>query len=261
MDSLIESVAILQFTNEGHSQVTDVVIRETPLTLFVNNQEMLTLLCTPDHQQNLALGFLYSEGLINSKAEIKSITVDENRGIVRIALTRELVVDDNFRKARTITSGCARGLTFHLVFDKWVGDAITSRLIVKSETIVEIISGLNDQSILFKKTGGVHCSILYRDTTLLMVREDIGRHNTIDKIIGECLAQDIHGEDKILVTSGRISSEMLFKVARWNIPLLISRSAPTSAAIKFADEIGMTLIGFARGKRMNIYTHNWRIKN
>ncbi len=259
MADLLEKVTIVQITDDKIVEHDDVVIKETPLTIFVNEEELVTLLCLPQFQQNLAVGFLFSEGILSSKAEIESLIFNENKGVIWIKLNKPIAIDDNFRKGRTVTTGCARGLTFHQVFEKWNGDFVSSKLTIEHQIVNAVVSDLKQRSLLFQQTGGTHSALLYKDNTFLLEREDIGRHNAIDKIIGECVMKDIPGDDKILMTSGRVSSEILLKIARHQIPILISRGAPTSAALKLADEIGITLIGFARGKRMNIYTNSWRI--
>ena len=260
MDDLLETFDIVRIIDQEHSSQKDLVVIETPLTIFVNSQELVTLLCSPINHKNLAVGFLFSEGMLSSREEIKSVILNKNKGIVYIKLTKDINVSENFRKGRTITSGCARGLTFYKIFDEWQGEYITSKVKVKSNIVLNISAELKQKSLIFQKSGGTHSAALYLQNKFLFSREDIGRHNAVDKIIGECLVKGVSGEDKILMISGRISSEMLLKVARWQIPILISRSAPTSAAVRLADEIGVTLIGFARGKRMNVYTNNWRIE-
>jgi FdhD protein len=117
-----------------------------------------------------------------------------------------------------------------------------------------------ERSELFKATGGVHGAALCDADNLLIFSEDIGRHNAVDKIFGECILKDISMDNRIIITSGRVSSEILLKVARASIPLLISKSATTNLAVKLANELGVTLIGFVRGERMNVYTHRWRIR-
>jgi FdhD protein len=257
---LVEKVTIVQIVDDQISEQEDVVVRETPLTIFVNDEELVTLLCLPQHQQNLAVGYLFSEGILASKAEIESLIFNENKGVIWIKLTKPFVIDDEFRKGRTVTTGCARGLTFHQVFEKWSGEFVSSQLKIASQVVIDVVSDLKQRSLLFKATGGTHSALLYQNSNFLMEREDIGRHNAIDKIIGECVMQDIPGDDKILMTSGRVSSEILLKTARYQIPILISHGAPTSAALKLADEIGITVIGFARGRRMNVYTNGWRVQ-
>jgi len=260
LDNLLEAVNIVKIVDQQSSTQQDLVVSETPLTIFANDQELVTLLCSPTHQKNLVVGFLFSEGIFSKREEIETIILNENKGIVWAKLNKKFKINDNFRNGRTITSGCARGLTFHKILTDWDGEYINSKLTVSANIIPDIAAKLKNSSPLFQKTGGVHSSILYQQSNFLFAREDIGRHNAVDKIIGECLIKGISGEDKILMTSGRISSEILLKTARWGIPILISRGAPTTAAVKLADELGITLIGFARGKRLNIYTNSWRIK-
>lgn len=259
MDELIENVGVLRISDDEMNDTHDVIIKETPLTIFVNNYELVTLLCLPQYQANLAIGFLFSEGFLSDKDDIEHVNVNRNRGIVWIQFKKELNLSENFEKGRTVTSGCARGLTFHQLFEKWEGEFISTRMKIQHQHIVDIVSDLNQRSQLFRKTGGTHSALLFRQNEFLLEREDIGRHNAIDKIIGECILKRISGEDKIMMSSGRISSEILLKAARFKIPILISRGAPTSASLKLAEEIGITVIGFARGKRMNVYTNSWRI--
>ena len=261
MVDLLEKVTIVQIADDKIVEQEDVVVKETPLTIFINDEELVTLLCLPQFQQNLAVGFLFSEGILSSKTEIESLIFNENKGVIWIKLNKPFAIDDDFRKGRTVTTGCARGLTFHQVFEKWSGEFVSSKLKIDHHIVVAVVSDLKQRSLLFQETGGTHSALLYQENTFLLEREDIGRHNAIDKIIGECVMQDISGNDKILMTSGRVSSEILLKTARLQIPILISRGAPTSAALKLADEIGITLIGFARGKRMNVYTNSWRIQH
>lgn len=260
MDNLLKTFNILKIVDEKQSNQQDLVVKETPLTIFVNDQELVTLLCSPIHQKNLAIGFLFSEGFLEKKDDIKSIILSETRGVVWIRLNRQFEMDENFRKSRTITSGCARGLTFHKLFDTRDSEYIDSKHTVKAKIISKVSAELKQNSILYQQSGGAHSATLYHKNKILFSRQDIGRHNAVDKIIGECLVKEISSDNKILMTSGRVSSEILLKAARWKFPILISRTAPTSAAIEIAKELGVTLIGFVRGKRMNIYTNTWRIK-
>ncbi len=257
----IETVNVVQLKDGLFSGCQDVVVAETPLTIFVNDQELVTLLCSPTHLQNLAVGFLYSENILSSKEEIEALILNKNKGVVWVRLNKELTIDDNFRKSRTVTSGCARGLTFFKALSDWKGEYLNSELTISADIVFGIAEKLKTSSLLFQRTGGVHTAILCQQANFLMAREDIGRHNAVDKIIGECVLKGIGGSDKIIMTSGRISSEILLKTARWKIPIVISRGAPTLLAVKLADELGVTLIGFARGRRMNIYSNSWRIEN
>ncbi|HDP99272.1 MAG TPA: formate dehydrogenase accessory sulfurtransferase FdhD [bacterium] len=260
MDELIETVDIVRISGDETKNQQDVIIKETPLTLFVNNHELVTLLCLPQYQANLGVGFLFSEGFLSDKDDIESVNVNRNRGIVWVQLKNQLRINENFQKSRAVTSGCARGLTFYQLFEKWEGEFISTGMTISHNYIVDAVADLNQRSLLFRQTGGTHSALLYQQNEFLLEREDIGRHNAIDKIIGECILKRISGEDKIMMSSGRISSEILLKAARFKIPILVSRGAPTSASLKLAEEIGITLVGFARGKKMNVYCNSWRIQ-
>jgi FdhD protein len=136
---------------------------------------------------------------------------------------------------------------------------IKSSLQVEAGEILKLVGAVQDKALLFKSTGGVHSAALAERDKLLFYNEDIGRHNAVDKIVGQCILKNISLEDKILLTSGRISSEIVIKGAKLGLPIIVSRSAPTSLAVALARETGITLVGFARGKRLNIYSHTIRI--
>ncbi|TET25579.1 MAG: formate dehydrogenase accessory sulfurtransferase FdhD [Dehalococcoidia bacterium] len=254
----IERLPLLRLTAESRSSIKDIVVREFPLTVILNNQEVVTLLCSPANLEYLALGFLFSEGLLKNKEEIKKIIVDDKRGVVRVETreSRELAQDVLFK--RLITSGCGRGASFYNAADA-AGQKVESKLQISAGAIFALVSDFQHRSQVYKTTGGVHSAALCDREKILVFSEDIGRHNAIDKIFGECLLQDIATKNRIIITSGRISSEILLKVAKRNIPLLISKSAPTNLGVKLASELGVTLVGFARGRRMNVYTHDRRV--
>jgi len=249
----------LKFTENVKEQTDDVVVRESPLTIILNNQELVTLLCTPVHLDNLAIGFLFSEGLLKSKGEIKQITMDEKRGVVRVEIgdqTRD-AVELVFK--RLITSGCGRGASFYNAADVTGRQKVKSKVSISAIEVFELVRQFQHRSEVFKTTGGVHSAALCNNKEIIIFSEDIGRHNAIDKIFGECILKEITTDGHIIITSGRVSSEILLKAARGNIPVLVSKSAPTDMGVKLAGDLGITLIGFVRGKRMNIYSNDWRL--
>ena len=130
---------------------------------------------------------------------------------------------------------------------------------ITSEQVTALMLGLQQNSLMFKETGGNHASALCDPENMVIYHEDIGRHNAVDKIVGHCVKNDINIDNKVLVTSGRVSSEILLKVAKLDIPMIISKSAPTTLSVRLARELGLTLVGFVRGKRFNIYANGWRI--
>lgn len=239
------------------SRVEDIVASELPLTIFLNNKELVTMLCTPEHMEQLTVGFLSSEGLLDGIDDIKSMVIDEKRGIARAETHKEMEGEIVFK--RFISSGCGRGASFYSAADVSGQPPIESNLRVSASSIFALSRKFHQSSELFQATGGVHSAALCRGEEIIAFDEDIGRHNAVDKIFGHCLMEGISIEDAFVITSGRISSEILLKVVRRGIPLLISRSAPTELGARLADNLGVTLIGFVRGRRMNIYSHSERI--
>ncbi len=258
MENEVGKIPILRLTEEGRNNIEDMVAREFPLTIVLNNQELVTLLCSPADLKYLAVGFLFSEGLLNSKDEIKKVLVDERRGIVRVETEEsvELARDVLFR--RLITSGCGRGASFYSAADA-SGQKIESQVEMSAHDVFTLVGDFQHRSHIYRTTGGVHSAALCDTKSILVFSEDIGRHNAIDKIFGECILKDIPTDERVVITSGRISSEILLKVAKRGIPIVISKSAPTDLGVRLANDSGITLVGFVRGKRMNIYTNSWRI--
>lgn len=254
-----ELLLIKRVTRDSKQDTEDKVVIELPLTIILNGSELVTLLCSPTHLKYLSVGFLFSEGLLNSKDEIKRITIDEKRGVARIETTADKASASETVFKRLITSGCGRGASFYSAADAEGLAEVLSETEISALEIINLVKEFQHRSQIFKDTGGVHSAALCDRNNLLVFHEDIGRHNAVDKIFGQCLLEDIPTENRIIVTSGRISSEITLKVAKRNIPILISKSAPTDAGVKLADKLGITLVGFARGARMNVYANDWRI--
>ena len=259
MANEVEKIPILRFTEEGRRNIEDVVAREFPLTIILNDQELVTLLCSPTDLRYLAVGFLSSEGLLESKDEIKKILVDDKRGVVRL----ETIGDKGFTQdvlfKRVISSGCGKGASFYSVADAQGPIKVESQISMSALEVFSLIKEFQHHSQIYRTTGGVHSAALCDRNSILLFSEDIGRHNAIDKIFGECILKDIPTNDRIITTSGRVSSEILLKVAKRCIPILISKSAPTNLGVRLANDLGVTLIGFVRGQRMNVYSNGWRI--
>jgi len=259
MEGEIEKIPILRLTEESRSNIDDVVAREFPLTIILNNQELVTLLCSPKDLNYLAVGFLFSEGLLESKDEIKKIMVDDQKGVVRVETQDDKALDTELIFKRLITSGCGRGASFYSSTDVQNQAKIESRIEISAREVLSLARDFQQNSHIYRTTGGVHSAALCDTRSILVFNEDIGRHNAIDKIFGECVLKDIPTDECVVITSGRISSEMLLKVARRNIPIIISKSAPTDLGVTLANDLGITLLGFVRGKRINAYTNDWRI--
>ncbi len=225
---------------------------EMALALYVNGQELVSILCTPTKLTCLVLGFLYSEGVIKGVNEVVGMRVCEEESLADVRLSNK---EYALPTQRILTSGCGGGVAFRTGTEK-----IDSGLSVTPADVLSRMMELQEKAELFRSCGGVHTSALSDARSLLVVAEDIGRHNTLDKIQGECLLTDVSTRDRMLLTTGRISSEMLLKAARMATPIVASRSAPTERAILLARELGITLVGYARGSRLSVYSHEERVQ-
>lgn len=242
---------------EKREKVTDKIVEELPLTIFINGEELATLLCSPSDIKYLVYGFLYNEGIIKAIRDIKELKINKERGLVSVELKEEdkiKGIKGTFQR-RVITSGCSG---FYNAADLKI-KKIKSGFRIKKEKINELMLELMKKSAVFRETGGVHSSALCDNKKIIFFSEDIGRHNTIDKIIGKSLEKRINLKNKMVLTSGRLSSEMILKAAKQQIPVIASKGAPTELAIKLAKNIGITLVGFVRGKRINVYCNEKRI--
>ncbi len=255
-----KEVEIIRIKSGQRSREKDEVVTETPLTIFLNDREFVTLLCSPDKQDYLAVGFLRSEGLINTADDLDELNVDYEKGIafVRTKTTIDLLVEKLYGK-RTITSGCGKGTLFSYALDSLQSKRVESAMQIEAEVLLKLMSSLQEKSSLFKKTGGVHSAAIANREKILFYSEDIGRHNAVDKIVGECILKKVPLDDKILLSSGRLSSEIVIKSAKLQLPFIVSRSAPTSLSVEVAEQMGITMVGFVRGKRLNVYSHDYRI--
>lgn len=243
---------------EGRVPRDEVVVREVPFTIIVNGRELATLLCTPSGLENLATGFLLSEGVISSRNEIAGTSLNETGWYVRFDVKAD-AVPDTLSSPRLITSGCAAAVTFYREADALGTTPLDSDLRVPSSAILDLMKGFQQKSSLFRETGGVHSCAIADQERIEIFAEDIGRHNAVDKVFGECLLKDITTRDKILLTSGRMSSDILIKAAKRQVPLIVSPSAPTDLAVGLARKLSVTMVGFVRGQRMNVYSQNERI--
>ncbi|HAV75862.1 MAG TPA: formate dehydrogenase accessory sulfurtransferase FdhD [Anaerolineae bacterium] len=230
-------------------------IVETPVSLTVNGEVWLSFMCTPVNLEALAVGFLFNEGIIESMDEVEDARVCEHGDNVDVWLNRSVVQPTSWRR----TSGCTGGVTAVDLLAKPNVSFSGNRLEVQPEAIGKLVEMLFESQSLYRETGGVHTSALSDGEKIILSAEDIGRHNTLDKIAGLCLIEKAFPETRILITTGRISSEMLQKAARLQAPILISRTSPSSLSIEMADRYGITLIGYARKHRFNVYSNSERV--
>jgi FdhD protein len=250
---------VTRLDGDRREVVGDQVVIEAPLTIYLNGSELVTLLCTPEKIDCLALGFLRSEGFVTALDDLQSVRPRAEEGLVEVELKDQKGLEEKLFGKRTITSGCGKGTIFYNVLDSLRSAPLTGTLKISAAKVWELNGELQKKALLFKTTGGVHSAALADSEQLLYFHEDIGRHNAVDKIIGECLLNGTATEDKALFTSGRLSSEILLKAAKLKIQLIVSRAAPTSLSVELSEALNITLVGFVRGRRMNIYSHPWRI--
>lgn len=238
------------FSNGKWLRTSAPVPSEMALTIYVNGQELVTILCTPAKLNCLVLGYLYSEGIIAGMSDVVSMRVCEEESLADVRLSKEYALPTR----RILTSGCGGGVSLTTQ-----GQKVDSSLVVMPTQILPLMMQLRGQAELFRFCGGVHASALSDTKNLLVVAEDIGRHNTLDKIQGECLLRGISIRDKLLLTTGRLSSEMVLKVAKMGAPIVVSRSSPMEHAISLASDLGITLVAYARGSRLSVYSCEWRL--
>jgi FdhD protein len=231
-------------------------IVESPVSLTVNGRVWLTFMCTPVDLEAMSVGFLYNEGIIETMDEVEDVRVCEHGDNVDVWLNRSVEQPQSWRR----TSGCTGGVTAVDALARVDVSFSGDRPKVLPEAIGHLVELLIQSQKLYRETGGVHTSALSDGEKMLFIADDIGRHNTLDKIAGLCLMNNIWPETRILITTGRISSEMLQKAARIQAPILISRTSPSSLSIEMADRYGITLIGYGRRDRFNVYSNSQRIQ-
>lgn len=259
-DSVISNyrnLDVIKVIGDESFNVTDKVITEFRLNIYVNHHHYSTMMITPENVEFLVLGTLHSELIIKNIDEINEFSMDLEAHRCDVLINHE-VDFRNFERLNILSSAC--GGSNKSKIDESKLPFVKSNHKFNLSTIFNQVAAFNKESILFKETGGVHSvELFYSDKKILF--EDIGRHNAVDKIVGFLLKNHIKSDDIYIITSGRISSDILLKSALINIGLIVSRSAPTSLAVKLANKLGVTIIGFARGNKLNIYTHSYRVIN
>ncbi len=226
---------------------------ERIIPVYLNGRELVTLTASPGDLEELALGFLVSEGLVDTPDLIKKISVDESGSIW---LETRKKISHCAARRRILTSGCGKGVVFEVSsgFKK-----IARRARISFEKLAELVRMGLKQTEEIKQSRGLHSAFLASSQEILSLKVDIGRHNAVDKVIGEAFKGGFLKKATILATTGRASSEIVFKTLRAGIPILVSLSSPTDAAVELADDYRLTLVGYARLNRVIIFTHSWRI--
>ncbi len=251
----------IDLTTGKTRNIKDLVAEEVPLQLFVNKIFWATILCSPTNLKELAVGHLLSEGIVKSINEIEEVDLKEKENSCTVKLKSNIKVEDRISvsrlHARVIASACGGGSPIQF---KGKIPKIESQLTVKAQTIFESVNQLNFKAQGFRQTGGLHVAAIYKaNGSLVALAEDVGRHNAVDKVIGITALQNIDFSSCFVALSGRISGDVAFKAAKVGLPIVASLSAALSSGIATAQESNLTLAGFVRGKRLNVYTFPKRI--
>ena len=251
--------AVYTFDGRDFSKTEVDIIREIPLQVFLNERPLATIACTGLHVDELAVGYLASEGLIQKSADIRDMQIDAGAGTIRILTDTTPAPgpsDDPFRG--NIASSGARS-SLREVHQKLPGPITQEGLRLSPEQVLQLMDQFIGRCHLHGITRGTHGAALTDGKEILAVREDIGRHNAIDMLAGYALLHHLDCFDKAILRTGRVSTEIVYKVWNMGVPVVISLSVPTAQAMQLADEAGITLIGAVRGRTMQIYTHERRI--
>ncbi len=223
------------------------VVEERPLTIFLNAQEIVTAMTIGDYPEYLALGFLRNQGMLHADDAITGVDYDDDLETVVVRTERETSYEDKLKK-KTRTSGCAVGTVFGDMMEG-LEDVRLPQVSVRTSWLYDLAAKINRTPSLYLEAGAIHGTVLCHENRPLVYMEDVGRHNAVDKIAGWMLSEGEGAADKILYTTGRLTSEMVIKTAMMGIPVLASRSGFTAWGVEIAREVGLTLIGRMRGQR------------
>lgn len=248
-----KKIRTLKITENSSEELDDFVAVEKLVRISVNGRHLLSLYCSPSMIREFVAGVIYNEGLISGGWCADRISIEYGDEINVDVPAEGTVVEGE----KTVTSGCAGGISFARPLPQ---EKLSVDTVFNISHIKELYREFQRKSEGYKSTGGVHSAALADHRRMLVFTEDIGRHNAVDKVIGYALLENIRLQEKIMLVSGRLSSEIVTKCARAGIPAVVSRAAPTSLAVEIAEAAGITLVGFVRGERMNIYTGRQRIR-
>ena len=238
---------IVGVDQNGDVAETSVVV-ERPLTLFLNKQEIVTMMTIGDYPDYLAVGYLINQNMLAIEDEILGIDYDEEIEVVVVRTNRETDFEDKLRK-KTLTSGCAQGTAFGDLMEKFEDTTLSQDAVLKTSWLYALTKTINTTPSLYLEAGAIHGCVLAEGENPLLYMEDVGRHNAIDKIAGYMALKGIMPANKIFYTTGRLTSEMVIKTVQMGIPILVSRSGFTVWGVELARQAGLTLIGRARGRR------------
>ena len=239
-------------------EIETAVVTERPLTLFLNSQEIVTMMTIGDHPDLLATGYLFNQNMLRADDVITSIDHDDDLDVVVVRTERETDYEEKLKK-KVRTSGCAQGTIFGDLMEAFEDVKLNKKARVHTSWLYALQKKINTAPSLYLKAGAIHGCVLCKQDKPLLYVEDVGRHNAVDKIAGYMLLNDIGPEDKIFYTTGRLTSEMIIKTVKMGIPVLLSRSGFTAWGVDLARQAGLTLIGRMRGKRFVVLAGEERV--
>ncbi|WP_377889741.1 formate dehydrogenase accessory sulfurtransferase FdhD [Alkalihalobacillus sp. R86527] len=250
---------IVSYHDGTFHEKEDTIALEKPLTIRVNGVEFATVVCTPQDLEELVIGFLASEGVVRSHKAIKEMMFNEGQGIVNVTAETNVSLETDTYTKRKISSCCGKSRHFYLESDSRTARTIMNAPTLTAEDCIEYMSTLQHESTTFHSTGGVHNAALFSNGEMVAIRTDIGRHNALDKLYGYILQNTLPPSELAVAFSGRISSEVVLKLSKMGIGVLLSKSAPTDLALSLAEDLEITTVGFIRRGGFNVYTRTDRI--
>ncbi len=244
---------IAVYDGKGFSEQDERLIREVPLAVYLNDRRVITIACAGLCVDELAVGFLRSEGFLRTREDVAAVAVSPDQTVVRIRTAAGWEIPDSeTQEGRTLASSGARG--FGRSVEVSPAEPMPAKVSLAPEVILGLMERFLERARLHEETGGTHAAALARSGKILVVREDIGRHNTIDMLGGYALLHGVDCRDAVILRTGRVSSEIVHKIRRLGVPLVCSLSVPTTQAVEMAREAGMTLVGSIRRGCMKIYS-------
>ena len=248
----------VQGVDQDGQAVTTSVTVERPLTLFLNSQEIVTMMSICDYPEYLAIGYLVNQNMLAKDDVITAVEYEEDIETVVVRTDQETNFEDKLKK-KTLTSGCAQGTVFGDLMEKFDEVKLSPEVKLKTSDLYKLVKKINTAPSLYLEAGAIHGCVLCEGDTPILYMEDVGRHNAVDKIAGYMFLNDLSGEDKMFYTTGRLTSEMVIKTVQMGVPILISRSGFTAWGVDLARQADLTLIGRARGERFIVLSGEHRI--
>jgi len=258
-DSLTTTVPLVRFSGDAATRDRDPVVREVPVTVFLNDQEFVTLVCSPEAIEALVAGFLLVEGIVTERPDIRDIRIRPEEGLVWVETAGGTAPAGELFLKRCLASCCGRGRSTVYFMNDANLRPVAAALTITPGRIRELDRAREELAAVFRATGGTHGAALCSLERVMYFHEDVGRHNAVDKVLGRAFLDGVPFHDKMIFLSGRVSSEMVVKAARAGVPVIVSRAAPTDFALRMAANLDVTVVGFVRGDRLNVYSGFQRV--